>query len=84
MYVEFTVSQTMEHFLACHQHAFECFGGVPQNVMVDNLKSAVLGRILGQEPMLNPKYAAYVTVKNMWRSIQNLRGQQRFDVLCAT
>ena len=37
MYVEFTVSQTMEHFLACHQHAFEFFGGVPQTVMVDNL-----------------------------------------------
>ena len=27
MYVEFTVSQTMEHFLACHQHAFEKFEG---------------------------------------------------------
>ena len=26
MYLEFTVSQTMEHFLACHQHAFEFFG----------------------------------------------------------
>ena len=59
MYVEFTVSQTMEHFLACHQHAFEAFGGVTQRVMVDNLKSAVLGRILGQEPMLNPKYVDF-------------------------
>jgi len=59
MYVEFTVSQTMEHFLACHQHAFEAFGGAPQTVMVDNLKSAVLGRLLGQEPMLNPKYADF-------------------------
>ena len=29
MYVEFTVSQTMEHFLACHQHAFAAFAGVP-------------------------------------------------------
>jgi hypothetical protein len=26
MYVEFTVSQTMEHFLACHEHAFKAFG----------------------------------------------------------
>lgn len=59
MYVEFTVSQTMEHFLACHQHAFEAFGGVPQTVMVDNLKSAVLRRTLGQEPMLNPKYVDF-------------------------
>jgi transposase len=35
MYVEFTVSQTMEHFLDCHQHAFQFFGGVPAKVMVD-------------------------------------------------
>ena len=56
MYVEFTVSQTMEHFLACHQNAFEFFGGVPQKVMVDNLKSAVLKRIVGYQPVFNPKY----------------------------
>ncbi|MGB5231786.1 MAG: IS21 family transposase [Desulfoprunum sp.] len=56
MYVEFTVSRTMEHFLGCHQRAFEFFGGVPQKVMVDNLKSAVLKRITGQDPVFNPKY----------------------------
>jgi hypothetical protein len=59
MYVEFTVSQTMEHFLACHQHAFETFGGVPQTVMVDNLKSAVLKRAPGEAPVFNPKYADF-------------------------
>ncbi|MEI7538891.1 MAG: hypothetical protein WCJ76_16860, partial [Comamonadaceae bacterium] len=32
MYVEFTVSQTMEHFLGCHQNAFEFFGCVPQRI----------------------------------------------------
>jgi transposase len=56
MYVEFTVSQTMEHFLGCHQNAFDFFGSVPKKVMVDNLKSAVLKRIVGQEPVFNPKY----------------------------
>lgn len=56
MYVEFTLSQTMEHFLACHQNAFTAFGGVVQKVMVDNLKSAVLRRLLGQSPVLNPRY----------------------------
>jgi hypothetical protein len=44
----------------------------------------VLKRTLGEAPVLNPKYADYVTVKDMWRSIQNLREQQRFSVLCAT
>lgn len=55
LYVEFTVSQTMEHFLACHQHAFDFFGGIPQKVMVDNLKSAVLQRAVGETPVFNPK-----------------------------
>jgi transposase len=56
MYVEFTVSETMEHFLACHQHAFEFFGAVPEKIMVDNLKSAVLRRVIGEAPVFNPKY----------------------------
>lgn len=56
MYVEFTVSQTMEHFLGCHQRAFQFFEGVPEKVMVDNLKSAVLKRITGKDPVFNPKY----------------------------
>ena len=59
MYVECTVSQTMEHFLACHQHACETFGGVPQTVMVDNRKSAVLKRAPGAAPVCNPKYADF-------------------------
>jgi transposase len=56
MYVEFTVSQTMEHFLACHQHGFAAFGGVPSKIMVDNLKSAVLQRLAGAAPVFNPRY----------------------------
>jgi transposase len=61
LYVEFTVSQTMEHFLACHQHAFDFFGGVPHKIMVDNLKSAVLKRAVGNAPVLNPKYLDFAT-----------------------
>jgi len=56
MYVEFTVSQTMEHFLGCHQNAFQFFGAVPKKIMVDNLKSAVLKRIVGHAPVFNPRY----------------------------
>ena len=56
LYVEFTVSETMEHFLACHANALAFFGGVPAKVMVDNLKSAVLKRVVGQVPILNPRY----------------------------
>ena len=56
LYVEFTVSQTMEHFLACHQNAFAAFGGVPARIMVDNLKSAVLKHGVGEAPVFNPRY----------------------------
>ena len=55
MYVEFTVSQRMEHFLACHQNAFLRLG-VPRKIMIDNLKTGVLKHILGHDPLLNPKY----------------------------
>jgi transposase len=58
MYLEFTVSQTMEHFLACHEHAFAALG-VPEKIMVDNLKSAVLKRLIGVAPVLNPRYVDY-------------------------
>jgi transposase len=56
MYLEFTVSQTMEHFLACHEHAFAAFAGCPARLMIDNLKSAVLRRVVGEAPMFNPRY----------------------------
>jgi len=58
MYVEFTVSQTMEHFLGCHERAFAALG-VPAKIMVDNLKSAVLRRLTGTAPVFNPRYVDY-------------------------
>lgn len=57
-YLEFTVSQTMEHFLACHENAFAALG-VPEKIMVDNLKSAVLKRLVGVAPILNPRYVDF-------------------------
>jgi hypothetical protein len=59
MYVEFTVLQSMEHFLACHQNAFNFFGAVPEKIMVDNLKSAVIRRMIGQAPVFNPRYVDF-------------------------
>ena len=60
MYVEFTVSQTLEHFLGCHLNAFEALGGrVPSRIMVDNLKSAVLRRLSGEAPVFNPRYVDF-------------------------
>ena len=57
LYVEFTLNQRMEQFLACHQNAFAFFGNrVPEKIMIDNLKSAVLRRLTGEAPTFNPRY----------------------------
>lgn len=40
-YVEFTVRQDLETFLRCHVHAFQYFGGIPHELLYDNLKTAV-------------------------------------------
>jgi transposase len=55
MYLEFTLAETMEHFLSCHQHAFEYFNGVVRQVWVDNCKVAVLSHAAGSITF-NPRY----------------------------
>jgi len=55
MYVEFTCSQTMEQFLAAHINAFNALG-VPNKVMVDNLRAAVLRHPRGEPAQFNPRY----------------------------
>jgi transposase len=57
MSVECTVSQTMEHFWACHQHACASFGAVPPTVRVDHRTSAVRRRARGEAPVRNPPSA---------------------------
>jgi len=48
MYVQFTLSETQDQFLSCHEHAFEYFKGVPKRVMIDNLKAGVLSHPAGE------------------------------------
>ena len=56
LYVEFTLKQTMEHFLSCQKNAFEYFGGVPKKIMHDNLKTAVLECRRDQPAIIHPRY----------------------------
>ena len=56
MYVEFTLSECMEQFLACHCRAFEFFQGVVAKVVIDNLKVGVLRHPLGQKALFHPRY----------------------------
>ena len=82
MYLEFTVSQKMEFFLACHENAFAAIGGVPSRLMVDNLKSAVLQRLVGAAPVFNPKYLDFSKHWGFKISPCNVRaGQEKGDGL---
>lgn len=41
-YVEFVFDQRLDTWLELHRHAFEFFGGVPQRLVTDNLKAAIV------------------------------------------
>ncbi len=41
-YYEVVYDQRVETFIRCHINAFNYFGGIPQYVKIDNLKSAIL------------------------------------------
>ncbi len=56
LYVEFTLREAQEHFLAAHRNAFLFFGGVPNELIVDNCKVAVLEHQRGVPPVFNPRY----------------------------
>ena len=56
LYLEFTLSEGREQFLACHRPAFEFFGGVTEKVMIDNLKVGVLRHPLGEPALFHPRY----------------------------
>jgi hypothetical protein len=54
-YVEFVFDQKSETFLACHERAFAWFGGVPERVVIDNLKAGV-ARQDGRDAVLSEPY----------------------------
>jgi len=53
-YVEFVPDQRMETWIGCHQRAFESFGGVPRELVIDNLKAAVLRAALEDQKLAEP------------------------------
>ncbi len=59
LYLEFTLGQSQEQWLGCHEHAFEFLHGVPAEIMVDNCKTAVLSRPPGAAPLFNPRYVDF-------------------------
>jgi transposase len=47
MYVEFIDRCTLANFLKCHQKAFEYFGGIPSEILYDNMKNVVIKKMVG-------------------------------------
>ncbi len=59
-FAEFTWSQKSEDFLTSHVNMFSYFGGVPQVLSPDNLKSAVI-KAHRYDPTINPAYTRLAT-----------------------
>ena len=61
-FVEFVTDISTPTFLACHQHAFDYLGGVPKEILYDNLKSVVLRRAyLVAQSQFNPLFVDFAT-----------------------
>src|SRR5580704_15657158 len=43
-YVEFVIDERLETVLGCHERAFYFFGGVPRDVLYDNMRAVVTDR----------------------------------------
>lgn len=54
-YVEFVFDQKSTTWLLLHRHAFEFFGGVPERVVLDNLKAAIL-KACWEDPQVQRAY----------------------------
>jgi transposase len=56
MFLVFTLGQSEEWWLHCHRLAFEYFGCVPAEIMIDNPKVAVLDHPRGGPVIFHPAY----------------------------
>ncbi len=64
-FVHVTPSQKQEDFILSHVLAYEFFGGTPQTVVPDNLKSAVVSNSKKGGIVVNESYAALARYYNM-------------------
>lgn len=55
-YVEFVWDQSSATWLGCHRRAFEWFNGVPERVIVDNAKCAIV-KACRHDPLVQRAYA---------------------------
>jgi transposase len=58
LYAEVTTRADLATFLSCHEHAFHALGGMPEEILYDNLKLVVLSRRGGQAHF-HPEFLAF-------------------------
>lgn len=57
-YVEFTLGQSQDWWIACHQCVLSTLGCVPREELIDNCKTAVLAYSPGTALVFNAQYLA--------------------------
>ena len=57
LFAEGFLGMDSESWLTAHVHAFDFFGGVPEELVPDNCKTAVVSHAKGKEAVLNRSYA---------------------------
>jgi len=58
MFVKIVFDQSVKTFITCHLEAFKYFGGVPETVVIDNLKAGIIDANF-YEPIVQRTYAAF-------------------------
>ena len=56
MHLDFEDSQALAVFLACHERAFEYFGGVPEEILYDRVKTVWLHDDAHGDPVFHPGF----------------------------
>jgi len=56
MYLDFTDTQALAFFLACHERAFHYYGGVPEEILYDRTKTVWLRDDDRGEPVFHPGF----------------------------
>lgn len=62
IYVEFTERMDLDTLLRCLLNAFEACGGVPEEVLFDNMKQVVLSRDENGQPEWHPRFADFAAL----------------------
>ena len=58
-YLDFTDSQALSLFLACHEQAFHDFGGVPEEILYDRVKTVWLRDDDHGDPVFHPGFVDF-------------------------